>query len=116
MLILEAYLEDTGTLCDGVRLHHEVRNAGHDGGAVVAGPVAEDALHLAEAEALASVTGSDESGVKAPGHVTPVGGKCLKRRVCELQVENIVEKSIKVILHKPPHKQPHRQPGGKLGR
>ena len=80
MFVFEAHLEDFGTLCNGVRLHHEVGNAGHDGGAVVAGPVAKDALHLAEAEPLASVTGSDESGVKAHGHVTPVCSKCLQRR------------------------------------
>ena len=41
-----AYLENSSTLRDGVGLHHEVRDAGHDGRAVVAGPVAEDALHL----------------------------------------------------------------------
>ena len=79
-LIFDAYLEDFSTLCDGVRLHHEVGNAGHDGGAVVARPVAEDALHLAETEALASVAGSDESGVEAVGHVTPVCAECLQRR------------------------------------
>ena len=43
---LEAYGEDTDTLLDGVWLLHEVGHAGHDGRAVVAGPVAEDALHL----------------------------------------------------------------------
>merc|ERR1719464_1246820 len=69
-------LKDTNTLGDRVCLLHEVGDAGHDGGAVVAGPVAEDALHLAETEALASVAGSDESGVEAVGHVTPVCAKC----------------------------------------
>ena len=43
---VEAYSEDFGTLGDGVGLHHEVGHAGHDGRAVVAGPVAEEALHL----------------------------------------------------------------------
>ena len=81
MLILEAYLEDTGTLCDGVRLHHEVRNAGHDGGAVVAGPVAEDALHLAKAKLLTGVASSDESGVEAHCHVTPPLGETLRYRI-----------------------------------
>ena len=78
--MLKLYLKDTNTLGDGVCLLHEVGDAGHDGGAVVAGPVAEDALHLAETEALASVAGSDESGVEAVGHVTPVCAECLQRR------------------------------------
>ena len=43
---VEAYGEDIDTLGDGVGLRHVVGNAGHDDGAVVAGPVAEDALHL----------------------------------------------------------------------
>ena len=41
-----SYSEDTDTLLDGGGLLHELGNAGHDGRAVVAGPVAEDALHL----------------------------------------------------------------------
>ena len=73
-------MEDSCSLCDSIGLHHEVGDPGHDGGAVVAGPVAEGALHLAKTEALASVAGSDESGVKAESHVTPVGSKCLQRR------------------------------------
>ena len=75
--MLKLYLKDTNTLGDRVCLLHEVGDAGHDGGAVVAGPVAEDALHLAETEALASVAGCDESRVEASRHVAPVLGECL---------------------------------------
>ena len=70
-------MEDSCSLCDSIGLHHEVGDPGHDGGAVVAGPVAEGALHLAKTEALASVAGSDESRVEASRHVAPVLGECL---------------------------------------
>jgi len=69
--------EDSDTLGDGVGLLHEVSDTGHDGGAVVAGPVPEHALHLAKAKTLASITGSDESWVEAVGHVAPPHGKTL---------------------------------------
>ena len=74
--MLKLYLKDTNTLGDGVCLLHEVGDPGHDGGAVVAGPLP----HLAQVETLASVAGSDESGVEAVGHVTPVCSKCLQSR------------------------------------
>ena len=73
---MKLYLKDFDTLGDGVCLLHEVGDTGHDGGAVVAGPL----LHLAQVETLASVAGSDESGVEAVGHVTPVCAECLQRR------------------------------------
>ena len=41
-----SYRQDANTLLDGLRLLHKVGDPGHDGGAVVAGPVAEEALHL----------------------------------------------------------------------
>ena len=72
-----SYRQDANTLLDGLRLLHEVGDPGHDGGAVVAGPVAEGALHLAKTEALASVAGSDESRVEASRHVAPVCRECL---------------------------------------
>merc|ERR1719238_1844356 len=62
--------EDSDTLGDGLWILHEVGDAGHD-----VSPVAEDALHLAQAELPARVTASDESGVEAVGHVSPPHGK-----------------------------------------
>merc|ERR1719180_458936 len=70
--------EDFDTLGDGVGLLHELCDPGHDGGAVVAGPLPEEAAALlAKTETLASVTSSDEGGVEAVGHVRPPGGKTL---------------------------------------
>ena len=43
---MTSYRQDANTLLDGFRLLHKVGDPGHDGGAVVAGPVAEEALHL----------------------------------------------------------------------
>ena len=40
------YVEDSKALLNGLWLHHESGDPGHDVRAVVAGPVAEDALHL----------------------------------------------------------------------
>ena len=71
------YVEDSKALLNGLWLHHESGDPGHDVRAVVAGPVAEGALHLAKTEALASVAGSDESRVEASRHVAPVLGECL---------------------------------------
>ena len=82
---VEAYGEDIDTLGDGVGLLHVLCNAGHDDGAVVAGPVAEDALDLAEAKALASIAGTDDVSVEAVCCVTPPLDKCLKRKKAELQ-------------------------------
>ena len=77
-----SYSEDTDTLLDGGGLLHELGNAGHDGGAVVAGPVSEEAgALLAKTKLLTSVTSSDESGVEAVGHVRPPGGKTLRKRI-----------------------------------
>ena len=74
-----SYSEDTDTLLDGGGLLHEVGNTGHDGGAVVAGPVTEETgALLAKTKLLASITGSNKSGVEAVGHVTPPGGKTLR--------------------------------------
>merc|ERR1712107_286530 len=83
--------EDANTLLDGLWLLHKVGDPGHDGSAVVAGPVTEEALHLAKAKALTGVTSSDESRIEAVGHLP-------------------------TIERKPPHKQQHQQPGGRLGR
>merc|ERR1712107_468749 len=63
--------EDANTLLDGLWLLHKVGDPGHDGSAVVAGPVTEEALHLAKAKALTGVTSSDESRIEAVGHVSP---------------------------------------------
>ena len=41
-----SYCQDANTLLDGLWLLHKVCDPGHNGGAVVAGPVAEEALHL----------------------------------------------------------------------
>ena len=41
-----SYRQDANTLLDGLRLLHKVGDPGHDRGAVVAGPVAEETLHL----------------------------------------------------------------------
>ena len=43
---MTSYRQDANTLLDGFRLLHKVGDPGHDGGAVVAGPVTEEALHL----------------------------------------------------------------------
>ena len=43
---LFTYVEDSKALLNGLWLHHESGDPGHDVRAVVAGPVAEDALHL----------------------------------------------------------------------
>ena len=43
---LFTYVEDSKALLNGLWLHHERGDPGHDVRAVVAGPVAEDALHL----------------------------------------------------------------------
>ena len=82
---VKAYGEDIDTLGDGVGLLHVVGNAGHDAGAVVAGPVAKDALDLAEAEALASIAGTDDVSVEAVCRLTPPSVKCLKKKKAELQ-------------------------------
>merc|ERR1719270_3359843 len=63
--------QDANTLLDGLRLLHKVGDPGHDRGAVVAGPVAEEALHLAKTKALTGVASSDESRIEAVGHVSP---------------------------------------------
>ena len=73
-----SYSEDTDTLLDGGGLLHELGNAGHDGRAVVAGPLSEEAgALLAKTKLLTSITSSDESGVEAVGHVTPPHGETL---------------------------------------
>merc|ERR1719234_2592033 len=70
--------EDLDTLGDGVGLLHELGDPGHDGGAVVAGPLSEEAAALlAKTKTLASVASSDEGRVEAVGHVGPPGGKTL---------------------------------------
>merc|ERR1712192_262970 len=70
--------EDFDTLSDGVGLLHELGDPGHDGGAVVAGPLFEEAAALlAKTKTLASISSSDEGGVEAVGHVRPPGGKTL---------------------------------------
>ena len=76
-----SYRQDADTLLDGFWLLHKVGDPGHDGGAVVAGPVAKDALHLAKAKLLTSVASSDESGVEAHCHVTPPLGETLRYRI-----------------------------------
>ena len=77
-----SYSEDTDSLLNGGGLLHEVGNAGHDSGAVVAGPVAKEAgALLAKTKLLTSVTSSDESGVEAVGHVRPPGGKTLGYKI-----------------------------------
>merc|ERR1712212_1163042 len=43
-------VEDSKALLNGLWLHHESGDPGHDVRAVVAGPVAEAALHLAESK------------------------------------------------------------------
>merc|ERR1712012_650923 len=63
--------QDANTLLDGLRLLHKVGDPGHDGGAVVTGPVAEETLHLAKTNALTGVASSDESRIEAVGHVSP---------------------------------------------
>ena len=74
-----SYSEDTDTLLDGGGLLHELGNAGHDGRAVVAGPVTKEAgALLAKTKLLTSVTSSNESRVEAVGHVRPPGGKTLR--------------------------------------
>merc|ERR1719320_237690 len=68
-------VEDSKALLNGLWLHHESGDPGHDIRAVVAGPVAKDALHLAESKLLAGVASSDESGEETVGHVAPPLGK-----------------------------------------
>merc|ERR1712180_141085 len=68
-------VEDSKTLLDGLWLHHESGDPGHDVRAVVAGPVAKAALHLAEPKLLAGVASSDESGEETVGHVAPPLGE-----------------------------------------
>ena len=100
---MTSYRQDANTLLDGFRLLHKVGDPGHDGGAVVAGPVTEEALHLlkiflvsnlqckrlnsnamiihlAKAKALTGVASSDESRIEAVGHVAPPLNECLKIR------------------------------------
>merc|ERR1711977_648862 len=67
--------EDANALFNGGRLLHEVGHAGHHSGAVVAGPLTKQAPLLAKAKTLAGISGSNESGVEAHGHVRPPGGK-----------------------------------------
>ena len=77
-----SYSEDTDTLLDGGGLLHELGNAGHDGRAVVAGPVTKEAgALLAKTKLLTSVTSSNESRVEAVGHVTPPYGKTLGYKI-----------------------------------
>merc|ERR1719447_2645077 len=68
-------VEDTKALLDGLWLHHESGDPGHNVRAVVAGPVAEDALDLAESKLLAGIASSDESGEETVGHVAPPLGE-----------------------------------------
>merc|ERR1719222_456709 len=64
-------MKQPDTIAEGVRLLHELGDTGHHGCAIVAGPLP----HLAEVKTLASITGSDEGGVEAHGHVRPPHGK-----------------------------------------
>ena len=95
-----SYCQDANTLLDGFRLLHKVGDPGHDGRAVVAGPVTEEALHLlktslvknlqcwrcnsndnihlAKTKALTGVASSDESRIEAVGHVSPPLNESLK--------------------------------------
>merc|ERR1712223_1976359 len=66
-----SYCQDANTLLDGLGLLHKVGDPGHDGGAVVAGPVAKEALHLAKTKALTGVASPDESRIEAVGHISP---------------------------------------------
>merc|ERR1712004_530313 len=68
--------QDPDTLLDGLRLLHKVGDPGHDGGAVVAGPVTEEAFYLAKAKTLTGVASSDESRIEAVGHGSPPLNEC----------------------------------------
>jgi len=105
-------LKDSDALSDGLFLLHELGDAGHDVGAVVAGPVPEHALHLAEAELSARITSSDESGVEAVGHVRPPHGKTrlTSSGICSLRA-NLGDEDSHLLRNRLLRSQPLQESG-----
>merc|ERR1712112_387002 len=80
---------------------------------VVAGPVPEHALHLAEAELSARITSSDESGEEAVGHVRPPLGKTrlTSSGVCSLRA-NLGDEDSHLLRNRLLRSQPLQESGG----